>query len=386
MPLTLYWLAFGMFALGTESFLVAGLLPAIAADYGISLATAGHLLSFFAVTYALGAPVMATVTARFDRRKVLLVSLGVFTLSNIAAAFAPNYETLLALRVAMAVFSCLYSPAAMALANSLAPPDKRGRAISIIVAGLTVASAFGVPFGTLIGNLFGWRASFLAVAGLGFVAFMAVFLGVKRTLPTEVPGLRARLMPLALPIVRYGLAVTVVWSTGIYVMFTYMAGYFGDLGISGGAYAGVLLLFGCCAFVGNLFGGWSTDKHGTMPTMRNALLMAIPVLIAFSIVPYLPHGAWYAVVLVGLWSPTGFSLWPARQSEMIAMAPQSAPLLLGLNTSAFYMGMAAGSAIGSLVVAHQPPASLGLVAAAIELTALGLLAVEWKRRPKAALA
>jgi predicted MFS family arabinose efflux permease len=386
MPITLYWLAFGMFALGTESFLVAGLLPAIAADYSISLSSAGHLLTFFAITYALGAPVMATFTARFDRRKVLLVSLGVFTLSNIAAAFAPNYETLLGLRVAMAVFSCLYSPAAMALASTLAPPDKRGRAISIIVAGLTVASAFGVPFGTLIGNLFGWRASFLAVAALGLVAFMAVFLGVKKTMPADVPGLRARLMPLTLPIVRYGLAVTVVWSTGIYVMFTYMAGYFSDLGVTGSAYAGVLLLFGCSAFAGNLFGGWSSDKFGAMPTMRNALLMAIPVLIAFSIVPHLPYAVWFAVPLVAFWSPTGFSLWPARQSEMIAMAPQSAPLLLGLNTSAFYMGMAAGSAIGSLVVAHQPPSSLGLVAAGIELLALGLLAVEWKRGRKLALA
>ncbi|HEU0069982.1 MAG TPA: MFS transporter [Alphaproteobacteria bacterium] len=382
MPLTLYWLAFGMFALGTESLLVAGLLPAIAGEYGITLSAAGHLLTFFAITYAVGAPIMATVTARFDRRKVLLVSLGVFTLSNTAAAFTTNYEILLALRVCMAIFACLYAPSAMALGNALAPPDKRGRAISIIAAGLTVASAFGVPFGTQIGNMFGWRASFLAVAGLGLIAFVAVFVGIKRTPPPPALSLRARLLPLTLPIVRYGLAVTVVWSTGIFVLFAYLASYFADLGISGGAYAGVLLLFGCSAFVGNLFGGWSTDKLGTMPTMRNALLMAIPVLLAFSLVPYFPSVAWIAVPLVALWSPTGYSLWPARQSEMIAMAPESAALLLGLNTSAFYTGMAAGSAIGSLVVAHQPPSSLGFVAALIEAAALGLLAMEWRKGRK----
>jgi predicted MFS family arabinose efflux permease len=386
MPLTLYWLAFGMFALGTESFLVAGLLPTIAEEFGVSLATSGHLLTWFALTYAVGAPIMATLTARFDRRKVLLVSLSVFTLSNLAAAFAPSYGVLLALRVSMAVFSCLYSPAAMALGNTLAPLEKRGRAISIIVAGLTVASAFGVPFGTVIGDLFGWRASFLAVAALGVVALVAIFAGVKKTMPVATPGLRERLMPLRLPMLRYGLAVTVVWATGVYVMFTYMAGYFADLGITGSGYAAVLALFGGCAFVGNLFGGWSTDKLGAMPTMRNALLVSIPVLVAFSVAPHLPHGTWLAVALVGFWSPTGFSLWPARQSQMIAMAPESAPLLLGLNTSAFYLGIAIGSAIGGAVVAERPPAALGYVAAFIELLALGLVALEWSRSRKAARA
>lgn len=379
MPLTLYWLAFGMFALGTESLLVAGLLPSIAGEYGITLSTAGHLLTFFAITYAIGAPIMATLTARLDRRKVLLISLGVFTLSNTAAAFTTNYETLLILRVCMAIFACLYAPSAMALGNALAPPDKRGRALSIIIAGLTIASALGIPMGTLVGNLFGWRASFLAVALLGLIAFVAVFVGVKRTPPPPALTLRARLMPLTLPIVRYGLLVTLVWSTGIFVLFTYLSGYFSDLGIEGGAYAGVLLLFGCSAFFGNLFGGWSTDKFGAMTTMRNALLMAIPVLVAFTIVPHVPFGVWIAVPLVALWSPTGYSLWPARQAEMIAMAPQSAALLLSLNTSAFYSGMAAGSALGSLVVAYRPPASLGVISALIEAVALVLLWVEWRK-------
>src|SRR3546814_353123 len=158
MPFALVWLALGTFAIGTESFLVAGLLPDIAADVGVSLDSAGHLIGWFAATYAVAAPIMAALTGRFERRAVLLLSLAVFTAANLAAAFAPDFHTLLILRIGMAVFACLYTPAAGALAGAMVPPEQRGRALSIVVAGLTVATAGGVPFGAAFGDLFGWRS------------------------------------------------------------------------------------------------------------------------------------------------------------------------------------------------------------------------------------
>lgn len=383
MPFALYWLAFGMFALGTQSFLVAGLLPSIAEDYAVSLADAGHLVTWFAVVYALGLPVMATLTMHVERRKMLLASLGIITLANIAAAAAPNYLTLMVLRLLMAACACLYSPGATAFANTLVPPGKRGRALGTIFSGLPLAAVFGLPLGTAVGHAFGWRASFLAVAGLGLIGFVAILIAIPPTKPSGVPGLRTRLMPLNLATVRYAAAITVVWAAGIYALFTYMAAYFEQIGIDGDGYAGVLAVFGLCAFLGNQFGGWSADHLGALTTMRNALLAAIPALALFGLLPVLPHPAWEATALVGVWAFAIFSFWPARQTQMVAIAPQSMPMLLGLNTSALYLGMAAGSALGGLTLAYAPVAGLGFAAAAVELAALGLIAGEWRawRKP-----
>jgi predicted MFS family arabinose efflux permease len=278
----------------------------------------------------------------------------------------------------MAAFACFYSPGATAFANVLVPREKRGRALGTIFAGLPLAAVFGLPFGTMVGHAFGWRASFLAVALLAMIGFVALLVVIKPTKPLGVPGLRARLMPLKLATVRYAAIVTVVWAGGIYALFSYMAAYFEEMGIGGDGYAGVLALFGACAFAGNQFGGWSADRLGALPTMRNALFVAIPALLLFALLPALPHAAWAAVVLVAIWSFAIFSFWPARQTQMVAIAPQSMPMLLGLNTSAFHLGVGSGSAIGGIMISHGPVAALGLVAAAIELLALGLIAGEWR--------
>lgn len=388
MPYALLWLAVGTFAIGTESFLIAGLLPAISSDLAIDIDSAGHLMSWFAGTYAVAAPVMAVITGRLDRRNVLLLSLGMFTLANIAAAYAPDYASLMLLRIAMAIFSCLYTPAAAALAGGMVEPHHRGRALSIVAAGLTVATAIGVPFGTYIGELFGWRISFLAVAAMGALAFLGILVGLPRMAPPVVLGLRQRLAPLQQGAVRYALLITVLWVGGAYVLYTYLASYLGPRGLSGGAFALALMLFGVMAFAGNLFGGWSTDRIGARATTRNAVLVLVPVFIAFSLVPAGARSMWIVLPLLAVWSLFGFSAAPARQALLIGLAPQSAPVLLALNASALYFGFAFGAAIGGAVVARLGSGMLGWVGAGIELLALAVMAVEHgtRRRQAAALA
>ncbi|MFC3675533.1 MFS transporter [Ferrovibrio xuzhouensis] len=381
MSFALVWLALGTFAIGTESFLVAGLLPEIATDVGVSLDSAGHLIGWFAATYAVAAPIMAALTGRFERRGVLLLSLAVFTAANLAAAFAPDFHTLLILRISMAVFACLYTPAAGALAGAMVPPEQRGRALSIVVAGLTVATAVGVPFGTAIGDLFGWRMSFVAVAALGGLAFLGIAVGLPRMMPPMVLSLRQRLAPLGMPAVRYSLLVTVLWVGGAYVLYTFLAAYFMPRGITGLGFAAVLMLFGCCAFAGNLFGGWSTDRIGGRATTRNAVLLLLPIFVVFSLLPAIPGAAvWLAVALVGLWPLAGFSAAPARQALLIDLAPQSAPVVLALNASALYAGCALGAAVGGLVMAGPGPQLLGWAGAGIELLALLALGLEHQVR------
>lgn len=383
MPLALYWLAFGAFAIGTEAFLVAGLLPDISGDLNVTVATCGMLVTCFALTYAVGAPVTATLFARFDRRHVLMGALCTFILTNLAAVAAPNFPSLMGVRVVMALSSSLYMPSAMALAGSLVGADKRGRALAIVGTGVTVASALGVPFGTLVGTALGWRAAFAAVAILGILALLGLSAGLPNAAPPPPLSLRQRLAPLTQPAIAQALLMTVAWATGAFALYTYIASYLlATAEISSSALALTLGLFGAGGFVGNLIGGWAADKmHPPRVIVTGLSLMAL-CFVGFSVVPALggESACLCVLALVAVWAIVGWSVHPAQQSRLIGLAPQSAPLLLALNASSLYLGMAIGAGLGALTIAHGDVRDLGWVAALCELTALALIGASLRRR------
>jgi predicted MFS family arabinose efflux permease len=376
LPGILYWLAFGTFALATDSFLIAGILPGIAAEFGVGMGTAGFLLMGFALAYGIAAPVMATLTGRVDRRTVMLLSLGVFALACVAAALAPSFGWLLAIRTATAFITCLYTPAAAALAAGLVPPEQRGRALALVAMGLTVGPAIGVPLGTVIGEVFDWRVAFLADAALGAVAFTAIAIGVRRGYKPAAIPLRQRLAPLGQVSVVSALLVTVAWVAGAYTLYTYLAPYMAALGVSGAAFAAVLALFGAGAFAGNLMGGWASDRLGAPRVLVVGIGGLALALAGLALAPGLPYALPLALLFLCAWSLVGFLVLPARQSQLVALAPAAAPLLLALNMSAMYLGVAAGAALGSATIAHGGPTELGWAGAAVELFALLFLALE----------
>ncbi len=376
LPAILYWLAFGTFALATDSFLIAGILPGIAAEFDVSLGTAGFLLMGFALAYGVAAPAMATLTGRVDRRTIMLLSLGVFVLACIAAALAPSFGWLLAIRTATALMTCLYTPAASALAAGLVPPEQRGRALALVAMGLTIGPAIGVPLGTAIGGVFDWRAAFLADAALGAVAFVAVAIGVKRGYKPPAIPLRQRLAPLGQVSVVSALLVTVAWIAGAYTLYTYLAPYMAALGVNGTAFAGVLALFGAGAFAGNLMGGWASDRLGAPRVLVAGIGGLALALAGLAVAPSLPFALALALLLLAAWSIVGFLVLPARQSQLVALAPPAAALLMALNMSAMYLGVAAGAALGSATLAHGGTTELGWAGAAVEIVALLFLAVE----------
>ncbi|MCW5774566.1 MAG: MFS transporter [Rhodospirillaceae bacterium] len=317
-----------------------------------------------------------------DRRTVLLLSLAGFTLAGIAAALAPSFGALLAIRTATALVTCLFTPAAAALAAGLVAPELRGRALALVAAGLTVGPAVGVPLGTAIGGYFGWRAAFFADAGLALLAFAAIAIGVARGYkPAPIP-LRQRLAPLGQASVVTALLVTMAWVAGAYTLYTFMAPYMAAIGIAGTAFAGVLALFGAGAFAGNLLGGWASDRLGAPRVLTVGIGGLAVALAGLSLAPTLPHAVPVALALLAAWSVVGFLVLPARQSQLVALAPNAAPLLLALNMSAMYLGVATGAALGGLTMADGGPTDLGFVGAAVELVALALLWAE--RRATAA--
>lgn len=219
----IFVLALGTFALGTDVFVIAGILPDIARDLNISVSAAGQQVTVFAIVYAVASPVLATLVSNFSQKRVLLYSLIGFILANVLCAMAPEYWTLMAARIMTAAFAALYTPSAYAAAASVAPPEKRGKALSMVLAGLTLSIVFGVPFGTWVGQTFGWRSTFLIVGLLGFVAF----LGLASFLP-EIPSppvfsLKEKFKIINNSQLLTALSVTTLALAGLSTVYAYIA-------------------------------------------------------------------------------------------------------------------------------------------------------------------
>src|SRR5258708_5136181 len=188
LPAALYWLALGTFAIGTEGFMIAPLLPKLAADLSVSVVTAGQLVTVFALTYALSSPILTTLTGSVDRRTLLVMSMMSFALANFVAWSADSYGALMVARILLALAAGLYVPNANALAGALVAPGRRGTALAVVTGGTTVAVALGVPLGALVGDKFGWRLTFAGVGVLALIAMSGLLTGLARNVRTRIPA------------------------------------------------------------------------------------------------------------------------------------------------------------------------------------------------------
>jgi predicted MFS family arabinose efflux permease len=372
----LIWLALGTFTVGTEAFVIAGILPDISAEAGISIAQGGMLVTAFSLAYAFGAPVLATLLGDADRRRILAGTMVLFAASNLAAALTSSFLALLLARVVMALSAGLYAATAQATAVALAPPERRARAISVVVGGTTVAVALGAPIGALIATLTGWRGTFLAIALLSAVAATAILLKI----PAGLRGARIPLRQRAATVVQPGmlpiLATTFLAMTGGFSVFTYLAPLAVDgVGLPAAAIPGLLLAWGGGAAVGNVIGGRAADRYGARVTAIVSVLGISVILAAISLAAKLLGPALAApvfIVLTVMWGIVGWMLLPAQASRLVALQPASAPVALSLNASALYLGVALGSVVGGAVIHVGTPDDLGWTGAVPNLVALAI--------------
>lgn len=382
----LLWLALGAFAIGTESYALAGLLPALSSELGVSVALAGQLITAFALAYAFGSPLLAVATAGLERRSLLLASIATFGAFNLLAATAHTYSVLFIARIGMALAAGTFMPAASAYAVAISPVERRGRALSLIYAGLTFATVIGVPVGVLVGERLGWRSIFLGAAGLAAVALagLAVKLSPVPN-PPSVP-LAERIAAARRPEIMNALAVTVIALTGAFTIYSYLAPFLAETtGLTGDAVAAVLFLFGIGSTVGNLASGAASDRFGPQRVLLFVISGLILLFAALSLAAELLPPAtarWVIIPVVGFWGLLGFSFPAAQQARLVALAPRIAPITISLNASAIYFGISLGALIGSFVVSHHLVRQIGWVGAACDLVALGLL---WRtlRQPAA---
>jgi predicted MFS family arabinose efflux permease len=370
---SLIWLTLGAFAIGTEGFMIAGLLPALAQDLNVGLPAAGHLVTAFSLAYAIGAPVMAVLTAGLERRRLLAVAMGGFTLGNLLAALAPGYTGLLAARLLLALSAASFMPAASGYAAAVVGPERRGRALSTVTNGLTLAIVAGVPLGVLVGQGFGWRATFLGVAGLAALSL----LGILTWLPRQPPGVTASLgerLALAKRRDILGTLLTSVLTVaGTFTVYTYLSVFLAGVGgIGPQGLALVLLGFGLASAVGTQLGGSAADRWGARSTVILGGGLALLAYLALSLGAALEPARAMRVLLpaILLWGLASWGLITAQQARLVALAPSLAPVSLSMNSSAVYLGSAMGAAVGALVIADGAMERLAWVAAGFGLAAL----------------
>jgi predicted MFS family arabinose efflux permease len=364
MPRYLIWLTIGAFAIGTEAYMIAGILPLMAEDLRVSVSITGQLVTVFAVGYAVGSPILTVVTAGMDRKRLILGTLALFGVANLLASVAPNYGWLMVSRVLLGVGAGTFFPAAGGLAAMAVPAAQRGRALALIYSGLTLATVFGVPLGTALGERLGWRATFIAVAVLSALALLGIAAGLPRVATPPVASLGDRLKLAARRDIQSVLALTVIALTGGFAVYTYFAPFLETIGgFQGDTLALVLLLFGVGAASGNFFGGYAADKWNIRRFLMTMLLLSTIVFAGLSLLGqhWLPIAVIrpLAVVAVFLWGFISWSMPSIQQFRLVSLSGPLAPIALSLNSSAIYLGIGLGAVLGSVVIASGSVASLG---------------------------
>ena len=369
MPLALYALTAGAFGIGVTEFVIMGLLIEVGRDLGVSIPAAGLLISGYALGVVVGAPIMTVATSRWPRKMVLLVLMGIFTIGNLACAFAPDYWSLMAARVLTAFAHGTFFGVGSVVATSLVPENKKASAISVMFAGLTVATILGVPFGTWLGQAYGWRSTFAAVTVVGLFAMAAVALLVPKVEAREEhTRLSDDLAVLMRPQVLLGLLTTILGWIGIFALFTYIAPILTRMsGFSDAAVSPILLLFGGGAIVGNLLGGRFADRWPTGSVIGTLLLLAF----ALGLIAVSAHGQIAIVIAVMLLGAAAFATAAPLQMAVLRQAAGAGQSLASsFNIAAFNLGNAIGAWLGGAVIAQIGLAAVPWIAALAPLAAV----------------
>ncbi|MER6364023.1 MFS transporter [Kitasatospora sp. NPDC001527] len=383
MPLALLALAVGAFGIGTTEFVIMGLLPEIAADYGVSIPTAGLLVTGYALGVVLGAPLLTVLGTKVSRKRMLMLLMGLFVLGNLVSALAPSFGMMLTGRVVASLAHGAFFGIGSVVAADLVAPDKKAGAIATMFTGLTVANIVGVPLGTSIGQAVGWRTTFAGVAALGVVGLLGVAKLVPAMPRPEGAHLRRELTAFRNPQVLLAMAMTVLGFGGVFAAITYIAPMMTNVaGYSDGAVTWLLVLFGTGMFLGNLLGGKYADRK-LMPMLYTTLGGLAAVLALFTVTA---HNKVLAAITIMLVGALGFATVPPLQRRVLDQAHGAPTLASAVNIGAFNLGNALAAWLGGMVIAaglgYTSPNWVGAALAAAALV-LALWSAALERRTSA---
>ncbi|MHA6163739.1 MFS transporter [Pseudomonas sichuanensis] len=368
MPLSLLILALSAFAIGTTEFVIMGLLPDVAQDLGVSIPGAGWLVTGYALGVAIGAPFMALATARLPRKAALVALMVVFIIGNLLCAVAGDYDLLMFARVVTALCHGAFFGIGSVVAASLVPANRRVSAVALMFTGLTLANVLGVPLGTALGQVAGWRSTFWAVTGIGVVALLGLLRFLPRQAEEQSVNMRAELAALKGAGIWLSLSMTVLFSASMFALFTYVAPLLGDVtGVSPRGVTWTLLLIGLGLTLGNIVGGKLADRRLGATLMGVFTAMAVvSTALSWTSTALVP-----AEITLFLWATAAFAAVPALQVNVVTYGKAAPNLVSTLNIGAFNLGNALGAWVGGSVIAH----GFGLTRVPLAAAALAVLAL-----------
>ncbi|KRG35523.1 MFS transporter [Psychrobacter sp. P11G3] len=375
MPLALWALTLSAFAIGTTEFVIVGLVPTIATDLGVSLPSAGLLVSLYAVGVAIGAPILTALTGRWNRKIVLMSLMGLFVIGNLLAWQAPSYETLILARILTGLAHGVFFSIGSMIATSLVSKEKEASAIAIMFTGLTVALVTGVPLGTWIGQHFGWRATFLVVSVLGLIALIGSAILVPKNLKKSIPAtFKEQLQVIVKPQLLLVYLMTILGYGGTFTAFTYLAPILEQqTKFAPSAIGLIMLVYGVSVAIGNIWGGKLADKRGPISALSIIFSALSVILLLFT---FTMQSKIAAVLTILVWGAFAFGNVPGLQIYVVKQAekytPNAVDVASGLNIAAFNIGIALGSIIGGSVVENMSLQDTAWIGAVISLMALAV--------------
>jgi DHA1 family inner membrane transport protein len=376
-------LAVAAFGIGTSEFIIMGLLPNLADDFHVSIPRAGVLVTGYALSVTIGAPIVAIATAKLERKFALLLLMGIFTLGNLACAIAPSYNLLFAARVLTALCHGAFFGIGSVVATNLVPRNQRAQAIALMFSGLTLANVLGVPAGTALGQAYGWRAAFWAIVPIGFAAATALFF----LLPKQSAGTGSLLHEfrvLRKPQVLLVLAMSVLTSASLFCVFTYIAPTLEVVTrVAPHTVTLTLLLFGVGITIGNLLGGALADWRPTAFLVGSLLTLIASLIALYFAEPHIVP----AIAMILVWGAVQFAAGAPLQSRIVDQAAAAPNLASTLNQGAFNFGNATGASLGGIMLtAGYTYRQLPLASALVTLVtvALALISARLDRRHRGA--
>jgi DHA1 family inner membrane transport protein len=361
-PISILSLTVGAFAIGMTEFVIMGLLPNVAEDLQVIISSAGQLITMYALGVAIGAPILTVLTHRIPQKKLLCLLMVLFILGNGISVFAPSYAVMMGARIITALTHGTFFGVGAVIASNLVRPDKRAGAVSIMMAGLTIANIIGVPLGTFIGQHMGWRSSFGAIAIMGVIALIGILIFIPQIRQDKPASVFLQIRSLIRPKLLLYLLIGALGNAGLFSVFTYITPLLTQVtGFAEHSVTWILILFGCGVTLGNIVGGKLADWK-LMPSVLGLYFTICVLLTLFTFTIYSPTAA---VLTIFLWGAASFAVFPGLQVRVMSLA-QAAPALASTSShSAGNLGNAAGAFIGGWVITHLAITSLPWVGAVL---------------------
>ncbi|WP_431793118.1 MFS transporter [Bacillus altitudinis] len=363
-----YLLALAAFLIGTIEYIITGIIQMVAHDLHVTTSTAGLLVTSLALSAAIGAPIVIALTINMDRRKILTWTLIIFILSNFITSISHSFEMVIITRVLQGISGGTAIVVAMAVATRLVEREKRGTAIGIILMGLSSSLVLGVPIGTFLSSMIGWKALFAAIGVITLIPLIVVYRRIPSMKEQEPVTLRMQLSILKDKRILLAVAVTLFYVGGYSTLFTYLTPFLqksANLSIT--EISGILLLAGICSFLGSSLGGMAADKKGPIFTIFSGITLQIMMLMLLA---FVTGNLVVMVAVIMIWMIATWSTSPAQQLYLVTLVPKSPDIALSVNTSFIQFGFALGSGLGGIVLSRTSILHLSWISAGTVLLVL----------------